>query len=119
MATYPCSIGMHRYGGAQRSAYISLIEGRDPETRKLRLCAKHFDLIREGCVDVLDFLDPEDDGQQMSTICQACSGAPRQMTVSVKLYPGGDDAHQYAGDFCGACAPGVLDGLGWEQGAEM
>ena len=57
MATYPCSIDPHRYAGPQRSIYVSKLDGARPETRKFRLCGRHFGdqmtTIRASMTDVI------------------------------------------------------------------
>lgn len=112
MATFPCSFGAHRYPGAQRSAYISLIASRDPQTRKHRLCKKHYEEVERICMQHLQ--DVTDEGQ-MSYICEweGCQQA-REYTLSCRLYPGSESEIQYAGDFCAAHGKAAVGSLGWE-----
>jgi len=47
MAMFPCAVGLHRYGGAQSSAYLGIVNGATSARSKLRLCGTHFKAIRE------------------------------------------------------------------------
>lgn len=126
MAVYPCSIGTHRYGGPQRSVYLSDVSLSRPTTRKLRLCDRHYAEVGRVCAQTLEFIG-EDSDSQMSMSCtyvndlstgEECA-APRSMVMFAKLYPGGEDCLQYAGDFCSVHGAKVLGLLGWDSAVEM
>jgi hypothetical protein len=43
MAMFPCSVGDHRYPGAQQSIYLAALNGTFSARGKKRLCPQHFD----------------------------------------------------------------------------
>ena len=103
MAAYPCSFGTHRYAGAQRSAYLSLVSSARPTTVKWRLCPRHFQEQEELASQILSKLDEE---VQMSMECEAehCF-EPREMTMFFKVFgEDGEEPRQYVADFCVAHA---------------
>lgn len=106
MAAYPCSIGLHRYSGAQRSAYITIVQGARPATLKWRLCSRHFAESEAACKTWLAELT--EDGQ-MSLVCEYrnCQ-VERECTVFAKYF--GEDSEgprEYASDLCAAHARDV------------
>jgi hypothetical protein len=115
MATYPCTIEPHRYGGPQRSIYLSRLNGARPETRKFRLCPRHFgDLMLEIRARMTDV---EENGQ-MSMVCDQCD-APRETTISARCFEGGDDGEAYATDLCADHAAALADRLLWSSGMAL
>ena len=42
MALFPCSVGAHRYSGAQKTMYPAITTGGDSTRGRLRLCTGHF-----------------------------------------------------------------------------
>ena len=117
MAVYPCDVGMHRYPGAQRSAYLSIVgDGGRPETRKLRLCAKHFGDMRVRSAERLLLVEED---SQMSPVCDECGDA-RSNTLFVRLYAeDGEEPVQYAGDLCATHVDEIGKLLGWADGRKM
>lgn len=112
MAVYPCSVGLHRYASKQRTIYISDVGSARPETRKLRLCPRHF----EDTVSYLgaNFTLIEDDSQ-MSMDCELCH-KPRESGIFVKVYAeDGREPAQYAVDVCPPHRQQVLEDLGWRN----
>jgi hypothetical protein len=119
MAVYPCAIGAHRYGGAQRSAYITDCSNSRPVTWKLRLCQRHYDRIEEDCrLEMTEIKDDED--SQASMFCQAegCERA-RSLILFTKLYPGGEDYTQWAADLCEEHGPELLALLHYGEATKL
>lgn len=99
MAAYPCSFGMHRYAGAQRSAYLSSVSSARPTTVKWRLCPRHFEEQEQLAAQILSKLDED---MQMSMECEAqqCF-EPRALTLFFKVFgEDGQEPRQYVADFC-------------------
>lgn len=117
MAVFPCDVGQHRYPGAQRSAYLSIVgEGGRPETRKLRLCAQHFGDMNVRSAERLTLVEED---SQMSLVCDECSDA-RSNTLFVRLYAeNGEEPTQYAGDLCATHLDEISKLLGWEDGKKL
>lgn len=112
MAVYPCSVESHRYLQKQRAIYISDVGSARPETRKHRLCPRHFE-------DKLDYLSRTmtllEDDSQMSMACEMC-GKPRSSCIFVKVYAeDGLEPAQYAVDVCPACHQQCLEDLDWRN----
>lgn len=110
MAVYPCSEGQHRYGGAQRSVYITRLNGARPETRKRRLCGKHFDVLHGEIQRRFKVVQDDD---VMAMVCENCD-APRATTLFIRVFEGGDEGLQYAADLCARCAIDLLALVDWD-----
>jgi hypothetical protein len=115
VAVYPCTIGQHRYGGAQRSIYLTRLDGARPETRKFRLCSRHFAELQGAVARAMTLLE---DDSQASPFCDRC-GESRATVVFARNYSGGDEPDQYAVDVCRACEAAVLSECLWAQGAPL
>jgi hypothetical protein len=115
MAVYPCSIGQHRYGGAQRSVYLTRLNGVRPVTRKHRLCGKHFDAMKGNLQRTFQVVD---DNGTMASECINCTN-PRATTLFARTFEGGDEGMQYAADLCADCALGLLAELAWDTAIEL
>lgn len=111
MAVFPCTLVDHRYPGPQRSAYITLNEGVSMQTRKHRLCKRHFDQFCEAVASRLAYVDGE---SQSSMVCEGC-GSGRTTSCYVTLYDQGEEPAAWAGDFCAACASRVASELFWTR----
>lgn len=112
MAVYPCSFGAHRYPQKQRAAYISLVDGPRPETRKHRLCPKHLELVLEQLQYSFTFIDEETQVETQCEICQAPGAGP----LFVKVYAeDGDEPAQYVTDLCPDHRTQVLTDLHWRE----
>lgn len=113
MATYPCSIGLHRYGARQSSAYITVVNGSSPVTRKQRLCPDHFTELEELCENKLTELSDRDGGQ-VSKFCEVDDENEPTSSLFVKLYAGQQDYIQYAIDVCERHSRELLAQLRWD-----
>lgn len=111
MAAYPCQIGSHRYSGAQRSMYLTVVGGSSLQSRKLRLCPHHFvellETVQERALNV----------EAVSLIVMSCThpgcDQQRTKTILVKVFDQGEDPVEYVADLCDAHAPVLLELLGW------
>jgi hypothetical protein len=119
MAVYPCSVGAHRYGGAQRSAYITDCSNSRPVTRKLRLCQRHFEEVAEQCSVNMELIEDDTDSQaSMFCLVSGCEEA-RTFILFAKLFPGGEDYSQWAADLCAVHGPELLGLLHYGEATKV
>lgn len=112
MAVFPCDHTPHRYPGPQRSMYITRIAGQAIQTRKLRLCERHFEELAQFAARDLQFVMLD---STMSSLCLDC-GQPYDESISVKMFAGDQDPAVWAGEFCAEHAEVVGNHLLWSKG---
>lgn len=104
MAMFPCAVGLHRYGGAQSSAYLGIVNGAASARSKLRLCPLHYKTIREYVETNLELAAIGEvnqiDDQATPKFC--CSNYERNQshTLYANLYVRGEDPRSYWGLAC-------------------
>jgi hypothetical protein len=96
MAVFPCDHTPHRYPGAQRSIYITRFAGSSVQTRKLRLCPRHFGDMADV---VAARLKPVEENSNISMVCAVCD-APYDEGISVRLFDGVGEPGVWAAEFC-------------------
>jgi hypothetical protein len=104
MAMFPCAVGLHRYGGAQSSAYLGIVNGAQSARSKLRLCPTHYKAIRDFCETNLELaaigeINQIDDRANPKFCCSQYS-VDQHHTLYANLYVRGDDPRSYWGLAC-------------------
>lgn len=117
MAAYPCQIGGHRYPGPQRSAYVTRLNGSRPESRKLRLCPRHFAEVLETS---RVFMAPILEDSQMSMLCEVgdCQ-VERKTTLFLKTFDQNEDPKEFAVDVCARHEQALVESLHWDMAISM
>jgi len=109
MAVFPCGYLPHRYPGPQRSAYITRFAGSIVQTRKLRLCQRHFD---EYAQVIAKYLEHVSENSSMSVDCHICH-EPYDEGISIRLFDQGEEPGVWAAEFCAGHAEHVADHALW------
>lgn len=108
MALFPCAVGLHRYAGPQRSAYLGIASGAISARSKLRCCSKHFQDLKNYLEENLTLVaiggtTVAEDGVDTGT----CDVHPDQVSEYrgyANIYPLKDEERVYFGAMCQDCA---------------
>ena len=104
MAMFPCAVGLHRYGGAQSSAYLGIVNGVTSARSKLRLCPTHYKTVLDYVETNLQLAaigeinQIEDDGHP--PICCPKYNDQEHHTLYANMYTRGNDPYAYWGLAC-------------------
>lgn len=110
MALFPCAVGLHRYAGHQRSAYLGIANGALSARSKLRLCNQHFQDLQDFCEEALHLVaigttSTEDDAFDT----QECRNHPDRRAdyrCYATLYPLQEEGRVYFATMCEEDAAG-------------